>query len=178
MGGLWGAIAGTTEAWSRDDTWQLLGVVLTAAGFLAAWIQLRRTATAQEESNELLGKVQGRILSNELLLVIPALHTLEDDIHRQVAAGERELLVRSLVAYSKSASETSAALEEHGGEYLDFRQTLDAAALMASRIKAELASDPSKDVAVTVQRFMKKLPEISTQAHKVVGKIKRDSGEN
>ncbi len=94
-------IAASAYAWTPSDHFGMWQLVVAILGFgLAGW-QLVRTANATERSTDLLER---RLLSNDLLVMLPELHRLEDDITIAIKSGDRELVASALLAYYRRAS--------------------------------------------------------------------------
>jgi hypothetical protein len=171
-------VLGLDERWAREDSWQLVTAVVTVGGFYLAWRQLSRTATAQEQSNLLLTKVQRRLVINDLLLLLPRIQEVEDDVHHKFAGNDRPRLASSLVGYAQLCTEVAVAVSQSDpDEEQDFVEMLENVSLLAKRAKGELLTDPGRDQVVIMKRILKLMPTVSTRSHTLIARLKRESGD-
>jgi hypothetical protein len=165
--------------WSRADWLSLGQLIFTVAGFGAAIWQLRRTATAAEETTTAVNSLHVRFLVNDLLLALPRLHKLEDDIDSAIKSNSVNRVEQELVSYSRTASEISALLEsrsETNDEELI--KLLGQAGRASTKAKALLVSGSTDPVVTVVQPALTKIAAVSAAASALIVKLQRKAQES
>lgn len=87
--------------WTPSDHFGLWQLIVAGLGFGIAIWQLIRTANATSRSRDLLER---RLLSNDLLILLPELHRLEDDLDAASKTENKDVIGNALVAYARRAS--------------------------------------------------------------------------
>ena len=153
--------------------WQLIVAVL-GLGF-AGW-QLLRTANATVASQKAL---EQRLLHNDLLVLLPEMHLLEDAVERAVRAGDRDASSEALMTYSRRASAVVGELKLHS-TLADSKATksLAAAGKMAGDVKQSLYDEPHPAVAPEVAPAQERMRAASREISEVIAQLKRTSNES
>jgi hypothetical protein len=82
--------------WTPSDLFGLLQLIVAVLGLAFAGYQLWRTARATEASSALLAR---RLLTNDLLILLPEVQRLEDAVDRAARSGDRDQTSDALRAY-------------------------------------------------------------------------------
>lgn len=160
--------------WSRADWLSLAQLVFTVAGFGAAICQLRRTTTAAEETTSAVNLLHVRFLVNDLLLALPRLHKLEDDIDSAIKVNDASRLEQELVQYARTSSEIAAMLESRSeANDEELIKLLGQAGRASTKAKALLVSGSTAPVVTTVQPALTKIAAVSAAASALIVKLQR-----
>ena len=167
------------EPWERSD-WLSLGQLLfTFVGFLLAIIQLRRTAVATEATAKRVSELQVRLLTNDLLVALPTMHKLEDDLDDAVKADNHAAVERGLVAYARTASTVAALLEVRGGTAeVALVKLLNQAGRAATKAKSEIAEGTPRGLRDVVRVAMSKMSAVSTETSAMMARLQRKVDED
>jgi len=163
-----------STAWSRSDYLSLSQLVFTVLGFGAAIWQLRRTASASEDTRDAVAGLQVRLTSNDLLVALPQLQTHEDEIETAIKGNDTAKLERHLVIYLRTASEIHSMLEGH--EDLNdepLSKSLAAASKAAQRLKSDLAKGAPIDLPSFASVATAKIMQASVDASGLKAKLQR-----
>jgi hypothetical protein len=161
-------------AWTRADWLSLGQLVFTFLGFVVAIWQLARAASAAEETRDNVADLKVTLLSNDLLVKLPRLHRLEDDIDNAIKSGNREQILRSIVEYSRASSEVGAMLEgrsETADEPLV--KMLKEATSACTKMRNEMTKGSGKDPAELAQAVLLKVSKVSPEVSAVVARLQR-----
>ncbi|WKK71425.1 hypothetical protein Q0F99_18975 [Rathayibacter oskolensis] len=148
----------------------------TASASEATAAAAKRTADATEEANDIL---QRRLLNNDLLVFLPELHDLEDDLGNALSTGKPKEVEDSLMRFIR-----------RGGSilgYLDGRDliaesnlpTLIQQALKsAQEAKSDVAGGSDRELVDVVQLTRKKMLKVGTETARVIAALreKPDNG--
>ena len=91
-------------AWGRADTLAVVGIAVTVAGFLLTLVQLKRTRSAALAAERASTTTQTRLASNHLLLLIPQLDRIDNDLAAAVEADHAQLVAHHLSAWRWQAN--------------------------------------------------------------------------
>jgi len=139
----------------------------TCVGFGIAIWQLVRTAS-------LLEKVRSRLIENDLLVALPELHKLEDELDDSVKGGDPSVVERMLVKYSRSSSRISALLQiESTAAEEPLVLLLAQAGNSAQKAKAELAQGSDRELAEVVKLAMGKVAKVSAEASGLIARLEK-----
>ncbi|WP_056218951.1 hypothetical protein [Microbacterium sp. Root61] len=161
--------------WTPSDHFGMWQLIVAILGFGLAFWQLVRTANATVASNKAL---QRRLLHNDLLVMLPEVHALEDAVDRAARVGERDDVSMALVSYSRrvtsmvGALKSDAALKDH-----KVTKALAAAAKAAGELKATLYDVEKPDVRALVRPVQVKIQTASRETGEVLAALQR-SGES
>lgn len=129
---------------SVGEKWSLavgvLGILVTAGGFILAVIQLNRTANAAEATKDAVERTEKRTTLNHLLVLLPQFRMLESDLDYAAESDDRTLTMRALVAYAHVASEVATLMRDQEGVDNALLEELEATSRAAARVKAELVT--------------------------------------
>jgi hypothetical protein len=157
--------------WALADHFGMWQLIVGIAGFgLAIW-QLWRTANATEAASSALSR---RLLHNDLLVLMPELHRLEDDFDNALRSANRDLVANALVAYSRRVSavvghlKSDDALREENAVRL-----LTVAAKSASSAKGELYSRPSEDIQAVVAPAQRKMAAANSEVAELTARLQQ-----
>ncbi|MFD4958439.1 hypothetical protein [Microbacterium sp. NPDC058389] len=162
-----------TAEWTRGDVFGLLQVVVAILGFgLAIW-QLVRTANATVASNRAL---QRRLLYNDLLVMLPDVHSLEDAVDKAARSKSRDEVSVALVTYSRrvasmvGALKSDPALKDH-----KVTKALAAAAKAAGDLKSTLYDEAEPDVQAMVRPVQTKIQTASRETGEAIATLQRSA---
>lgn len=166
--------------WSMANVSSVAQLGVSLAGFTLAVIQLWRTASASVESKKLLQGVRAHLLSNDLIVAIPNIHDLEDEIlELSKDEARREQAERALVEYSRKLGELAgfidALLAVDQKEYL-----VTVAALVKKtsgavrRAKGELAQSTSRPYGDILKPALGRMSELSEEVAKMRAIIQKE----
>ncbi|MQA35663.1 hypothetical protein [Modestobacter roseus] len=176
MGDFWNL--GTDAPWGRADWLSFGQLVFTVLGFGLAFFQLRRGAEAAEGSQQLLKNLGLRLLGNDLLVLLPQLQRVEDDIYYAVKSGDPDLVEKHLVIYARSASHVAELLRKHeGDENRALVDLLDQTIKAATRAKGELAEGASRDLREVVKLTTGRMTKASVEVSAAVARLQRKVGD-
>jgi len=142
----------------------MAGVVVSAAGFLLAFSQLRRTAKATEESASVMKETLQRMARNHLLVLLPQFQVLETDLDRAVLARDPERAVALLSACNRLSRELSGVL---AGDSRDFASK-DISESLASL--SEAASE-AKTMIVGMTASKKRIDDLTADVSKKLAEV-------
>lgn len=146
------------------DVLSIIGLAVTGVGFWFTVQQLRRTATATETANTLLKDVAQRMQMNHLLVMLPQLHVLADELDAGVMAEDARGVARTLVAYSRIAVQVASLLEAEGDSTVDLVTKLRDSSTRASVVKGEIVSGTKTPLAKLLKAIMTDISEIANTA--------------
>jgi hypothetical protein len=162
-----------SAAWSTAEWLSLGQLVLTFLGFLLAIIQLWRTANATVASKNLLAR---RLLSNDLLVLIPELHALEDSLDSAAKSGDPDQVERALVAYFRAAGRIQGHLEAFAETKDELMVGLLKQSIRTTRsAKIEIATGPTRSLAEITRLPREKIMKVTAEAAALVGRLQKDS---
>lgn len=157
-------------AWTRADALSLAQVVFTVLGFWVAISQLRRTATAAELTNKRLSRYNARLSGNDLLVGLPELQKIEDELDAALKKPDEDEVERCLVRYTRRSAQIIAILEgEDDAEDASLLESLR----VASKASAKAKADISKGGAAVAPAARSALGKIVTASGDVSGAITR-----
>lgn len=168
--------AAAAYVWTPSDYFGMWQLIVAALGLGFAGWQLLRTANATEASSRAL---QRRLLHNDLIAMLPEIHSLEDGVEKAVRLNDRDLTSEALVAYSRRVSSIVGALKADG-DLKDERLTklLGQAAKSADEVKASLYNIPQPAVDTTVHPVQDKMRTASRAANEVQAMLQKAVGES
>ncbi|HEY4213947.1 MAG TPA: hypothetical protein VGM84_20910 [Steroidobacteraceae bacterium] len=161
--------------WSLANSLSGLQVILTAAGFLVAWLALRRTARAVESSAELLEGLQERLTTNDLLVLLPDLHGLEEDLDNACSAtGSGPEAERVLRLYARKAGEILGIMDSQGDLNDDpMALALRQASRAVVKAKGELSQGTTRSLAEVTAPARQKVAKVSQEASSLRSRLQR-----
>jgi hypothetical protein len=146
--------------------WQLFVGVL-GLGF-AGW-QLWRTRVATEKSAQLL---QRRLISNDLLLLLPEIHRLEDDVEDAIRTEDPNTVSSALVIYSRRVSAVVGHLKSDDNlKDEKLTKLLGQAAKAATQAKGDLFREESPDMAKLTASVVAKMTAASIEIGELVARL-------
>ena len=145
-----------------SDWLGVAGLVVSVFGFGIAIWQLNRTANATEATAAQIGLTLHRMNVNHLLVLLPQLRMIENDLDEASIADDRRLAKRTLVSYAQTASQVASLLEVAESESdADFVKRLRSSARLASLAKAALVSSSRGTVKSVTRELSTEIGEIS-----------------
>lgn len=159
---------------SRADWLSLGQLVFTILGFgLAIW-QLARAATAVEASQDLLKTLRVRLLGNDLLVMLPELHVLEDALDAALKGGDRLVIEKALVTYARTAGQIAGFLEsEESTAEEAIIPLLKKCVSLATKAKADLAEGVPTDLRDTTRAAVARIAKVSAEVSPLVARLQR-----
>ena len=141
----------------------MVGLVVSVFGFLITIWQLIRTANAAKASTRALEEATQRLSKNHLLVVLPQVRLLENDLDAALADDDKKLAIRTLVSYSHAANQLASLLAGHDDpEVSDLIVKLKESAVTASAAKATLVSGTTKAVRLVARAASEQIGAISS----------------
>lgn len=168
-------IAAAAYVWTPSDyfgMWQLIAAVL-GLGF-AGW-QLFRTANATERSTDLLER---RLLSNDLLIMLPELHRMEDQFDAAVKSSDPDVVSNALISYSRHAHRIIGNLKSDPtlrDEKLV--KALTSSAKASTAAKGELQSGTTEPIAEVVKIVREKMSAASSEVGELTARLQRGADQ-
>lgn len=150
--------------------WQL---VVTIVGLALAGVQLTRTANATVESKNLLAR---RLLSNDLLVMLPELHVLEDELGAAVKSSDHDQVERALISLTRRSGTIIGHLSANDStkdEKLvkQIRQTMNA----ARTAKSEVAGGATRPLPDVVKLTSEKLATVCGEASELIARLQKET---
>jgi hypothetical protein len=128
------------------------GAILSVIGVAVALWQLRKTARAATAAKEATERTERRLALNQILIIVPQLLTIEQDLEAAANDGDVKAVIRYLYRWRGMANELRGLLgDEVAGDYRDLRSLLQKSSALASRAKSNLFRDPKSPLEVTRQ---------------------------
>jgi hypothetical protein len=172
VGDLWRL--GTDAPWGRADWLSFGQLVFTVLGFAAAIYQLRRGTKVAEESKALLQGLRLRLLGNDLLVLLPQLQRVEDDLDFSIKSGDSLSAEKHLVVYARSASHIAELFRSQtGSDDEKLVDLLDQSIRAASRAKAELAEGTARELRDVVRLAIGKMGKASIEVSAAIARLQR-----
>ncbi len=132
------------DPWSRADWLSLAQVVLTTAGFIAAIVQLSRTIGVTRETNRRLKNLQKQFTGTDLLVALPELHRIEDEMDAAIKKPDEDEAERCLVRYARKASQVIAMVDADADpDDKHLASTLSAARKAVTKARTDLVKGGS-----------------------------------
>lgn len=159
--------------WTHTD-WLTLGqLVATVLGLGLAAIPLWQTANAVQRTNNLLAK---RLLSNDLLVLLPELHQLEDTLQAALRADDADQMVVALVHYIRRVGTIDGHLSANDTTKDEALGTqLRASAKSARTAKIELSGVTSRTVFDITKVTMEKVSKAVQEAANLTARLQKES---
>jgi len=157
--------------WTPSDWFGLSQLVVGVAGLAFAGYQLRRTAVATEASQQLLAR---RLLTNDLLVLLPEVRDLEDSVERAVRSGNRDQTSDALRAYVQRIPTVIGHLKadvELKDENLV--KLLGQAVSAAGNAKGNLYESPADSVDSIVKAARKKMMAATIELGELMARIQK-----
>lgn len=167
-----------TAEWTRGDVFGLAQVLIAIFGFAVAIWQIARTASAAEATAkataETADAVGRRLLSNDLLLMLPELHRLEDEVDSAVDSKSPEACSRALLSYQRRGRAIVAQLKTDSAYAEDpLILALEAAASAASSAKGQIQGGSQDALADVVKTFRAKVGKVDIAAADLTARLQR-----
>lgn len=124
-----------------------LGLLLTVAGFLIAFRQLRKTQTAAETAASELARARLKLNSDQLAAVLPQLTSIVSDLDFAIDNNDREVAHRALLRFSYVAKEAIALLANLDADHTSLQSRLGGASSTALDVKGSIVGKKSVDIA-------------------------------
>lgn len=152
-----------------SDWLSVVGLAVSGVGFFFTVRQLRRTATATEISNTLLKGVGERMHLNHLLVMLPQLHVISDELDAGILASDDRGVARTLVAYSRISAQIAVLLEQDSAsDNVLLIARLRESASKASSVKSSIVTGSKDPLAKLVRPMMAEIAEVSNLAGALV----------
>ncbi|UOQ88712.1 hypothetical protein MUN74_15795 [Agromyces endophyticus] len=166
--------AANEDLWHAAEWLSFWQLVVTVIGLGLAVAQLWRTADATVASKDLLAR---RLLSNDLLVMLPEIHTLEDELLQSVKSNDPDLVVNALLHLSRRAGSILGHLAANDGTKDEkIIKQLRAAMKAAQAAKSELAGSPTgRPIQEVVSLTVSKLSTVSTEASELVARLQKEA---
>ena len=161
------------EDWPRADVLSLIQTIFTVVGFGVAIWQLARTASAAESTRDRIASFQARVLGNDLLVLLPELHKIEDDIDTALKKPDLDEVERCLTRYArKSAEAVALLLSDEAPEETVLVKTLKAASKAASKSRSDVTKGGTT-VESAARAAMVKMNAASTEVSAAITRRQR-----
>lgn len=168
---LWGG------AWTRADALSLSQAIFTILGFAIAIKQLARSATAAEETNAKIARYSARLAGNDLLVGLPELHKIEDEMDAALKKADGDELERCLVRYSRRSSQLLVVLaSEDDADDAELIKFVAAASKASSKAKTDI-SKGGVDVLGAARIAYGKIVNASTEVSGAIARRQRKLDE-
>ncbi|MCO7275065.1 hypothetical protein [Cellulosimicrobium cellulans] len=147
---------------SLGDAIGFAGLAVSVVGFWVAIVQLRRTAKATAATAAALKSALHRMNVNHLLVLLPQLRIIENDLDQAAHDDDRRLAQRTLISYAHTASQVASLLES-SEEPVDSELVgkLRTSARLASASKATLVSTSRSTVKTATKDVSSEIGEIA-----------------
>lgn len=152
------------------DWISIAGLFVAVVGFSFTVQQLHRTATASEAANTLLASVGERMQMNHLLVMLPQLHVLADELDAGVIADDARGVARTLVAYSRTAVQVASLLSVEDAQSAELGTQLRESSAQARQIKGLIVSGTKIPLAKLLKTVMAEISESASAASGLVSK--------
>ncbi len=163
------------SVWTRGDWLSLGQLVFTVLGFWLAIQQLKRTATEAETTNKKLEGLRARMASNDLLVALPALQKIEDDLDKALKSKDESAVVSGLTAYARSATEVVATIGARPDIAEDeLVKSLAQVAKAATKTRGQLSKGVPPDLTALVLPVMTKMFAVSPEISAVIARLQRE----
>lgn len=146
------------------------GLLIAVVGFSFTVQQLRRTATATETANGLLESVAERMQMNHLLVMLPQLHVLADELDAGVIADDARGVARTLVAYSRTAIQVASLLGSDDTQSEILVVQLRESSAQARLMKGQIVSGTKTPLAKLLKDVMAEISETASAASGLVSR--------
>lgn len=171
-------LVASSYVWSPSDHFGMWQLIVAVSGLSFGGWQLWLTRDAAQKTREAVdastAAVSRRLMANDLLLLLPQLHRVEDEVESAATSGKRAKTSRSLMAYRRQANTISAQIRQ--------APEIDGAALLRALIAAAKASTDAKSLieegaaeplAETVKNFRQKAAKVEAAAADLSAKLQR-----
>ena len=153
-----------------------LGVVLGVGAFALAYWQLRRTTSALESANAAVGRTERQLAFQQLLMHLPQLQAIEQDLDRAVAVGERGAAATLLIRWRQLAAETRGLLGRSSVEAHAMDAALTASILASATATAALVNPRRPTVRSSTEDARAAVTIAATLASELIGQLRAYSG--
>lgn len=165
-------------SWNLSNVLAAAQVILVLLGFGVSISQLIRTANATVASKALLEKVRSRLVGNDLLVALPELQKLEDDLFEHLKAPDPVGMERTFRIYARATGRVVSLLKMDATTEADPLVALLASAASAVQTaKGELAEGTTRDLSDVVRVAMKRIGAVSMAASGLIVKLERRVGD-
>lgn len=150
------------------------GLLVSIVGFTLAIQQLRKTTSAAVATQQAIKSTSNRLSLNHLLVLLPQLRMIEGDLDAAAADDDARLAVRSLVAYSHTATQVASLLgREDASAHADLIAKLLETSRQASTAKSKLVTSggQGKPVKVLTRTALQSIGNLSSEAAGLAAKI-------
>lgn len=141
----------------------------------AAFYQLMRTKSAVAAANDAIRRTEAHLALNQVLVLLPQLQKLEDDLDAAVHGQSREAVLRHLGSWRSVSMEVYGLVREQ--EYVDAAaaEQLRESAVSAAAAKSQLVGT-EKDVVTTTRTVRREIAGAASYAGVLSGQLKAYSG--
>jgi hypothetical protein len=146
------------------DWVSIAGLGVSVVGFSLTIWQLVRTANATRATAATIDKATRRMGVNHLLVLLPQLRMVENDLDAAIADNDPKLAARSLVSFSYTANQVASLLEGQDDFDLKFVELLRGSAHAASSAKSVLVTGTSRPVRTVVKSAVEDITAVSGRA--------------
>jgi hypothetical protein len=149
--------------------------VLGIAGLVAALVQLKRTKDAVTAAQEAIERTEARLSINQVLVLLPQMQKLEDDLDAAVHGQSQEAVLRHLGQWRMLAMEVFGLVK--GQDYADEAalDQLRASAVSAASAKGQLIGT-HKNLVTTTRTVRREIATAAAYAGTLSGTLKSYSG--
>lgn len=134
--------------------------LLTIAGFVVAYVQLRRTRRAASAATSALQAAQKNLSQRALLAAIPQFQSVISDLIHTLPANDSATTQRVLVRFGLVASETTGVVSAMDDADDALVNSLTKASRAATRVKSQLATAANPDVMQIVKNLSKDIERL------------------
>jgi hypothetical protein len=145
--------------------------VLGIAGLIAAFLQVLRTKKAVVAAQEAIERTENHLALNQVLVLLPQIQKLEDDLDAAVNGGSREAVLRHLGQWRMLAMEAYGLI--HQQDYADdaHAEQLRQSAISAAAAKSQLVGT-QKDLVAATRSVRREIATASEYAGTLSGSLK------
>jgi len=140
----------------------IAGLLVSIVGFWLAIVQLRRTAKATKATADNIKQTLHRMNINHMLVLLPQLRLIENDLDQAAEDEDRRLAQRTLISYAHTASQVASLLQ--GSETtsdVELIQKLRSSARKASQAKAQLVSSSRVSVKAAIKDVLGEVGDVT-----------------
>jgi hypothetical protein len=154
----------------------IIGLFITVVGFALTIWQLVRTANASEESVKAIKRTEQRMALNHLLVLLPQLQNIENDLDHAIEVNDRNWAIRTLVTCKNVASEVAALLEDQDSVDQQVVAALVSTSKIAATAKSDIISRETQSIADLTIDVRRELSGLAAQMFAVASKFKLQIG--
>ncbi|MCU0115152.1 hypothetical protein [Curtobacterium poinsettiae] len=139
----------------------VVSFILTVAGFIIAYVQLRRTRRAAAAATSALQAAQRSLSHRAVLAAIPQYQSVLADLSHTLPANDSATTQRVLVRFGLMARETTGVVTGMDGDFDALIRLLTKTSRAATRVKSQLATTVDPDVTQIVKNLSRDIETLT-----------------